>query len=51
MKKTYISPAIELEEAQAMQILALSMPISEDTVNGGNALTKENASWDIWGEE
>jgi hypothetical protein len=30
-------------------MLAESLPISDDTVNGGDALTKEN-SWDIWGE-
>jgi hypothetical protein len=31
-------------------MLAESLPISDDTVSGGDALTKEN-SWDIWGDQ
>ncbi len=50
MKKTYIKPALELEEAQAVQMLAESLPISKTTVNGENALTKEDTTWDIWEE-
>lgn len=50
MKKTYICPALNIEEAQAAQMLAESLTINGDTtVNGNNALTKE-AAWDIWEE-
>ena len=50
MKKTYICPALNIEEAQAISILAESLTINGDTtVNGSNALTKE-AAWDIWEE-
>ena len=47
----YIKPAIQVEEAQAAQMLAESLAINSDTtVDGGQALTKEN-DWDIWEEE
>jgi len=47
----YIKPFIKIEEAQAAQMLAESLIISSDTtVDGGQALTKEDA-WDIWTEE
>ena len=51
MKKIYICPAIELEEAQAAQLLAESLKMNEGTVDGSQALTKEDASWDIWDAE
>ena len=48
MKKTYICPALNIEEAQAAQMLAESLTINGDTtVDGGEALTKESV-WDIW---
>ena len=47
----YIKPSIQIEEAQAAQMLAESLAInSNTTVDGGQALTKEDNSWDIWGE-
>ena len=46
----YIKPSIQIEEAQVAQMLAESLPISDETVNGGDALTKEN-NWDIWGDQ
>ena len=52
MKKAYLIPAIQVEEAQAVQMLAESLPIiSGSTVDGDKALTKEDDSWDIWGED
>lgn len=52
MKKTYLIPAMQVEEAQAAQMLAESLAINPDTtVDGGDALTKEDNSWDIWSEE
>lgn len=50
----YIKPTIELSEAQAAQMLAESIRVITDegkTIDGHNALTKENNAWDIWGEE
>ena len=44
-------PALQVEEAQATQMLAESLPISDVTVDGGSALTKENDDWNIWSDE
>ena len=51
MKKSYIIPAMKAEEAMAAQMLAESLIISDTTVDGSQALTKEDNSWDIWSEE
>ena len=50
MKKLYLTPATEVTSVEVTNMLAESLPISADTVNGGDALTKEN-SWDIWGDK
>lgn len=48
----YIKPSIQIEEAQAVQMLAESLAINTTTtVDGSNALTKENVDWDIFGTE
>ncbi len=46
----YIKPTVQIEEAQAAAMLAESLIISDQTVNGAQALTKEDNSWDIWNE-
>ena len=52
MKKIYLIPALQVEEAQAAQMLAESWAIITDiTVDGSDALAKENNIWDIWGAE
>ena len=54
MKKAYIMPAMQVEEAQAAQMLAESLSINTDsgqTVDGGQALTKEDNGWNIWNDE
>ena len=51
MKKVYLIPALAISEAQAAQMLAESLIISDTTVDGSQALTKEDNSWDIWSEE
>ena len=51
MKKMYISPALSIEEAQAAQMLAESLRLSNTTVDGSQALTKEDDDWNIWNEE
>lgn len=48
--KKYIAPAMQTEEAQVVSMLAESLNISDTTVDGSQALTKEDTSWDIWGE-
>ena len=49
--KKYISPAFSIEEAQATQMLAESLVISDTTVDGGSALTKEDDDWSIWNDD
>jgi len=50
-KMKYIKPSMQVEEAQAAQMLAESLAInSGTTVSGNDALTKEEA-WDIWEAE
>ena len=50
--KKYFAPVMQVEEAQAVSMLAESLAINNEvTVDGSNALTKEDAAWDIWGEE
>lgn len=51
MKKVYLTPALAISEAQAAQMLAESLIISDKTVDGSQALTNEDNSWDIWSEE
>ena len=47
----YLAPAMQIEEAQAAQMLAESLSINSGTsVDGSQALTKESA-WDIWGDD
>ena len=41
---------MEVRDASATEMLAASLPIGEGTVDGGDALTKEN-KWDIFNEE
>ena len=49
--KKYICPALQVEEAQAAQMLAESLRLSNTTVDGSQALTKEDDDWNIWHEE
>ena len=47
----YIKPSIQVEEAQVAQMLAESLAINGNTtVDGNQALTKEDSSWDIWND-
>ena len=48
----YIKPSIEMNEAQASQLIADSLKMNTGKeVDAGGALTKEDNAWDIWGEE
>ena len=52
MKKIYLGPAMQVEEAQAVQMLAVSLGINGNTtVDASDALTKEDDDWDFWDEE
>jgi len=47
----YIKPALRVEEAEVVNMLAESLVIDGDTtVDGGDALTKKS-SWDIWSDD
>ena len=46
----YIKPAMKIEEAQVVSMLAESLPIKDTTVDGSNALTKEN-DWADWSDD
>ncbi|MBO6125045.1 MAG: hypothetical protein J6P55_04195 [Bacteroidaceae bacterium] len=46
----YIKPAFKIESAQVVSMLAESLPIKDTTVDGGNALTKEN-DWADWSDD
>ena len=46
----YIKPTMTVASAESCEMLAASLPIGEGTVNGGDALGKEN-KWDIFGED
>ena len=50
MKKFYVSPQLKAASSEATEMLAASLPIGEGTVDGGEALTKEN-DWDIWKDD
>ena len=51
MKKIYLIPQTEVAFAEVTNILAESLAIiSDKTVDGSEALTKEDNTWDIWGE-
>lgn len=49
MKKTYMVPAIQADEAQAATIMAVSLQEGSADPNT-EVLTKEN-EWSIWGDE
>ena len=46
----YIKPTIKAEEAQATEMMAVSI-IQGGTANDSEVLTKVNTDWDIWGDE
>lgn len=51
MKKTYKTPSVNIEIAQATQILATSLYKNDTGADNDVVLTKENDDWeDIWDE-
>ncbi len=50
--KKYICPALEINEAQVKNMLAESLAINSDvTVDGSEALVKDDNAWDIWASD
>ena len=48
----YLAPAMKIEEAQVVNMLAESLKIdSEIKFDGSQGLAKENFAWDIWNTE
>ncbi len=50
MKKTYMIPALQVNEAQAQTMMAVSI-LEGNADSGKPVLTKEDNSWDVWGDE
>ena len=50
MKKIYMVPALQVNEAEVQNIMAVSI-INEDADPDKDVLTKEDKDWDFWGEE
>ena len=46
----YIKPIIKAEEAQATEIIAVSIIVG-GTADDSEVLSKENNDWNIWGDE
>lgn len=49
MKKTYIMPAVQVEEAVAVNMMAISLQNGNADPNA-DVLTKENDDWDLWSD-
>ncbi|MCR5850449.1 MAG: hypothetical protein K6G92_07025 [Bacteroidaceae bacterium] len=50
MKKTYNKPCIEVLHAECEEIIAVSI-IQGGTADDSEVLSKENADWDMWGDQ
>ena len=50
MKKTYMMPAVQVNEAEVINMMAVSLMDGNADPNG-EVLTKEDNSWDLWGDE
>lgn len=48
MKKTYISPSMEVIKVNVTNIIATSMAIYDETVNSSIQLGRENNSNHVW---
>jgi hypothetical protein len=41
MKKTYMKPELEVLNVKCAQMIAASLPLNEETVNGGDVLSRD----------
>lgn len=49
MKKMYITPAVEINETMASQMMALSLQAG--AADGSEVLGKEENEWNMWAED
>ena len=50
MKKTYVLPELEIDEAQACQMMAVSILDGSADPNKP-VYSKEDKDWEIWGDD
>ena len=50
MKKTYLTPSVNVTIVQFTQMLADSLTKNATGADAGVVLTKEDNSWDVWGD-
>ena len=50
MKKTYMTPAVEVNETVVSSIMALSLQVVEGK-DGDEGDVKAQNNWDMWGED
>lgn len=50
MKKIYTVPAMLVNEAEVQNMIAVSL-MDETADPNKEVLTKENADWNVWGDE
>lgn len=48
MKKTYITPSVELAEVITEQLMALSLKTNQPADPKKEIMAPEKGSWDIW---
>ena len=52
MKKTYQTPKASVTEIAALQMIAESLTYKSGNITNVNSvLTKEDNSWDVWGDD
>ncbi len=50
MKKTYMKPALQVNEAQVINMMAVSLQ-DGNADSSADVLSKEDNSWDLWDAE
>lgn len=50
MKKTYMMPALQVNEAEAQNMTAVSL-LDGNADPNGEVLTKEDNGWNLWGDD
>jgi len=50
MKKTYMMPAVQVNEAEVVNMMAVSL-LNDNADPNAEVLTKEDDNWEIWSDE
>ena len=50
MKKPYMMPAVQVNEAEVVNMMAVSL-LNDNADRNGEVLTKEDDNWAIWSDE